>query len=377
MPHCINKILKSHLELFHIDICVKFAFSIYDIQIYFKKDQSCLITGADCVKVVVTRPGLAPRLEEQREHLPDNIEIIAPDKGTDKELIPLVHDAEIIVCSRLSAAVVKAAKQLKLIQKTGAGVDSMPFDTIHKDIMMANTSGSNPSTLAEGTVAMILALAKRIVPRHSLFPGKDELGGIELRGKKLGIIGFGHIGIEIAKRLQAFEMKILGIKRRYSEDLKNQMNLEFLGTPDDLDHLLVESDFVVMVAPLTPATRGMIGERELRLMKSTAHIVNVGRGALIQEEPLYTALKEGWIAGAGLDVWWSPHWWDPVWSPDTDKPSKFPIWELPNVIATPHNVSSTEDQVISDGALKIIVTNINRLSEGKSPINQVDMEHQY
>ncbi len=330
------------------------------------------------MKVVVTRPGLAPRLEEQRDQLPANIEIIASDKGTDKELIELVHDAEVIVCSRLSADVVKAAKKLKLIQKTGAGVDSMPFDDIiHKDIIMTNTSGSNPGPLAEGTVAMVLALAKRIVPRHSLFPGKDELGGIELRGKKLGIIGFGHIGIEIAKIFQAFKMKILGIKRRYSEDLKNKMNLEFLGTPDDLDHLLVESDFVVMVAPLTPATRGMIGERELRLMKSTAHIVNVGRGALIQEAPLYTALKEGWIAGAALDVWWSPHWWDPVWSPDSDKPSKYPIWELPNVIATPHNVSSTEDQVTSVETLKVIISNINRLSEGKPFINQIDLEHQY
>ena len=112
-------------------------------------------------------------------------------------------------------------------------------------------------------------------------------------------------------------------------------------------------------------------------MKSTAHIVNVGRGALIQEAPLYTALKEGWIAGAGLDVWWSPHWWDPVWSPDSDKPSKYPIWELPNVIATPHNVSANEDQVISVASLEIIITNINRLSEGKPFINQIDMEHQY
>jgi phosphoglycerate dehydrogenase-like enzyme len=309
--------------------------------------------------------------------LPDDIEIIVPEKGTDEELLKLVEDVEIIVSSRLSADVAKAAKRLKLLQKTGAGVDAMPFKAIGKDVFMANTSGADPVPLAEGVVALVLSLAKRIVLRHNLFPGRDDTRGVELRGKKVGIIGLGHIGIEVAKRLQAFDMKILGLKRRLSEAMINQLNLEFLGPPDDLDHLLKESDFVVITVPLTPATRGLIGKRELQLMKPTAYLVNVGRAAIIEEEPLYLALKEGWIAGAGLDVWWIPHWWDPNWNPEIDKPSNFPIWELPNVIGTPHNVGSIEKAFPAEAALRIIAENIRRTTEGKPPINQVDMEHQY
>lgn len=279
--------------------------------------------------------GLAERLVEQSDLLPEDIEIVVPEKGTDEELLELAKDVEVIVSSRLSKDVAKAAKRLKLLQKIGAGVDAMPFDALGKDVLIANTSGADPVPLAEGAVALLFALAKRIVPRFRLFPGRDNQRGVELRGKKVGIIGLGHIGIEIAKRLQAFNMTILGLKRRPSEELKNQLNLEFLGGPDDLDHLLRESDFVVVTVPLTPATRGMIGERELRLMKPTTYLVNVARAAIIEEALLYRALKEGWIAGAALDVWWTPHWWDPVWSPEKNKPSDFPFWELPNVIATP------------------------------------------
>jgi len=329
------------------------------------------------LKVLVVWPNLATRLAEQRDILPDDIEIIVPEKGTDEELLELVEDVEIIVSSRLSADVAKAAKQLKLLQKTGAGVDAMPFEALGNDVFMANTSGADPVPLAEGVIALVLSLAKRIVLRHNLFPGRDDISGVELRGKKVGIIGLGHIGIEVAKRLHTFDMTILGLKRRPSAELKNQLHLEFLGGPNDLDHLLKESDFVVITVPLTPATRGLIGKRELQLMKSTAYLVNVGRAAIIEEEPLYLALKEGWIAGAALDVWWIPHWWDPNWCPEIDKPSNFPIWELPNVIMTPHNVGSIEKEFPAETALRLIAENIRRTAEGRPPINQVDIEHQY
>jgi phosphoglycerate dehydrogenase-like enzyme len=198
-----------------------------------------------------------------------------------------------------------------------------------------------------------------------------------LRGKKVGIIGLGHIGIEIAKRLQAFEMKILALKRRKSEELQKKMKLEFLGEPEDLDYLLSESDFVIVIAPLTPATRGMIGDREIRLMKPSAYIINVARAAIIEEEPLYQALKENRIAGAALDVWWVPHWWDPKWKPELNKPSKFPFWELPNVITTPHNIGYADFTRYSENSVRIMAENIGNIAKGKPPINQVDKEHQY
>ena len=127
--------------------------------------------------------------------------------------------------------------------------------------------------------------------------------------------------------------------------------------------------------PLTPETRGMIGDEEIAVMKSSSFIVNVARAAIIQEEPLYRALKEGRIAGAALDVWWRPHWWDPLWNHEGKSPSSYAFWELPNVISTPHNIVSTEFR--SNASLNIIVENILHIKNGETPINLVDKELQY
>jgi len=326
---------------------------------------------------VVVRSYLSGWIAKQKDLLPDNIELIVPEKGTEEELVRLAQDVEIIVCTRLSAAVVNKAKNLKLIQKTGAGVDALPFDVIYDDIFVANTSGANPVPLAEGTISLLLALAKHVVQRHKSFPNIDRNRGTELRGKKVGIIGLGHIGIEIAKRLQAFEMKILALKRHKSEDLKNNMKLEFLGGHEDLYYVLTESDFIIVIVLLTPATRGLIGERELGLMKQSTYLINVAGAAVIEEKALYFALKENKIAGAALDVWWIPHWWDPKWKPELDKPSKYPFWELPNVIASPHSIGSAEITSFSENAIRIIAENIANIANGKPPINKVDKEHQY
>ncbi|MFB0557977.1 MAG: NAD(P)-dependent oxidoreductase, partial [Candidatus Bathyarchaeia archaeon] len=251
-----------------------------------------------------------------------------------------------------------------------------PFDALGENVYVANTSGANPVPLAEGAVALLLSLAKRVVQRNNEFlRGRGGGPGVLLKGKKAGILGLGSIGVEVAKRLQAFDMGILALKRTPDEELKKSLNMDFLGGPDDLHRFLSELDFLVVTLPLPPDTRGIIGEEELRQMKPTVYIVNVARAAIIQEEPLYRALKEGWIAGAALDVWWVPHWWDPVWNPEGNGPSSFPFWELPNIIATPHMIGSTDSR--SDAALRIMVENIMRTAEGRQPINQVDKELQY
>lgn len=325
------------------------------------------------MKILVVNPSLAERI---RDHLPEDIEIVKPETGTDDELAGLAGDVEVIVATRLSPEVARAAFRLKLLQKTGAGVDAMPFDSLGDEVYVANTSGANPVPLAEGAVALVLALAKRVVPRHTGFTtGRDDTRGVELRGKRAGILGLGSIGVEVARRLQAFEMGVLGIRRRPSEELRRELGLEFLGGPGDLDFLLGESDFLVVTVPLTPATWGLIGERELRLMKPTSYLVNVARAAIIQEGPLYRALTEGWIAGAAIDVWWNAHWWDPIWNPEGKPASEFPFWELPNVIATPHSIGSTDSS--SDAALRIIVENIRRTAEREEPMNMVDKTHRY
>jgi D-3-phosphoglycerate dehydrogenase len=324
------------------------------------------------LKILVVIPSIADRI---REYLPEDIQILKPVEGSDDELITLARDVEVILASRLSPEVVEAAPKLRLLQKTGAGVDDLPIEALGKDVFIANTSGTNPVPLAEGAVALVLALAKQIVPKHQLFRKKRLMNGVLLQGKKAGIIGYGSIGREVGKRLQAFGMEILGIKRTHDETMRQDMGLEFLGTPEDLPCVLKESDFVIITAPLTPETRGMIGEEELKLMKLTACIINVARASLIQEEPLYRALHKGVIAGAAIDVWWTPHFWDPLWNPEGKDAAEHPFWDLDNIICTTHNLAVSDSR--SDSGIKIMAENILRIRAGKPPINQVDKEFRY
>lgn len=326
--------------------------------------------------MLLASPRLGRMISRLREMVPTDIELVIPKTTTEEELINLASDVEVIICVRLSSKVAQVAKQLRLIQKTGAGVDAIPFDVLGNEVFVANTSGANPVPLAEGVVALLLALAKQIIQRHTCFKtGKIDRGqGVELRGKKVGIIGLGHIGEEVARLLQGFEMQILALKRHPTKAIKTQLNLTFLGGSKDLDFLLQESDFVVITIPLTPETRGLIGKRELDLMKPTAYIINVARAAIIQEKPLFIALKERQIAGAALDVWWPPHWWDSNWNQSETSP-RYPFWELPNVIATPHCIGSSDMR--SEIALQIIAENLTRIAKGQLPINQVNKKLQY
>jgi len=325
------------------------------------------------LKVLVVNPSLAERISD---HLPEDVDVVKPVTGTDDELARLAGDVEVIVATRLSPEVARAAPKLKLLQKTGAGVDDMPFDALEEETLMANTSGSNPVPLAEGAVSLVFALAKKVIQRHGTFmEGRGVGRGVLLSGKKAGIVGFGSIGREVGRMLQCMGMEVLAVKRSRDDELAEAMGLEHLGTPDDLIHVMSESDFVVVTAPLTPETKGMIGEEELRAMKASAYIVNVARAAIIEEEPLYRALSEGWIAGAAIDVWWTPHFWDPLWNKEGKPASEYPFWELPNVICTPHSIVSSDSR--SDAGLKIIVENILRVRHGEPPVNQVDKKLRY
>ena len=175
--------------------------------------------------------------------------------------------------------------------------------------------------------------------------------------------------------MKAFEMRVLGLRRSSDEALRKELGIDWIGGKDDLAYLLSESDFLIVTIPLTPETRGMMGEKEIASMKDGAFLVNVSRGAIIQEKPLYDALKNGKLSGAALDVWWNDHWWDPVWNPMGKGPSNFPFWELPNVICTPHSIVSTDSS--SDASMKIMIENILRIRDGKLPINQVDKTLRY
>jgi D-3-phosphoglycerate dehydrogenase len=175
------------------------------------------------MKVLVVYKGLAERIKER---LPDDIEVVYPETGTDEELVELAMDVEVIVSTRLSAVVAENAPKLKLLQKTGAGVDDMPFEALKPETFMANTSGSNPLPLAEGAVALVLALAKRIVPRHNEFhDGRSGKRGVMFHGKTAGILGMGAIGVEVARMLKGLGMKVIATRRSKDEALREELGV--------------------------------------------------------------------------------------------------------------------------------------------------------
>jgi len=218
---------------------------------------------------------------------------------------------------------------LRIIARYGVGYDNVDVDACtERGIYVTHTPGVLSHAVAELTIGLMLCLSRRILDADRYVrekwakPEKKMLKmGIDLYGKTLGVVGLGRIGYEVAERARAFGMKIL----YYDVERKSEAEISLGAQYVDLETLLRESDFVSLHIPLTSRTRGMIGERELKLMKPTAYIINTSRGAVIDEDALCRALREGWIAGAGLDVFVS----EPL-------PLDSPFIGMENVVLTPH-----------------------------------------
>jgi len=218
---------------------------------------------------------------------------------------------------------------------------------------------------AEHTVAMIMALARNIPFAHSsMHEGKwdrSKFTGVELNGKTLGVIGTGRVGGEVIKRLKAFNMTVIGYDPYIPQEVADRMGIRLTT----LDEVLSASDFISIHTPLLPSTRGMIGLEQFKMMKPTARLANVARGGIVDEEALYTALKEKMIAGAAFDVWCS--------EPLNDAEKK--LLELDNLVTTPHlGASTTEAQErvavdIAHSAVKYlrdgVITNAINAPRGK------------
>nr|KAF6471354.1 glyoxylate and hydroxypyruvate reductase [Molossus molossus] len=224
---------------------------------------------------------------------------------------------------------------LKIVASSGAGLDHLDLKLIDSfGVKVANTPQAVSSPTADLGMALLLAAARRVVEGHQLAVSPDTESfsanwmGEEVTGSTLGIVGMGSIGYKVAQRARAFEMKILyhNRKRRKLEEE------EAVGATycDKLDELLQQSDFVMLALSLTPQTQRLIGRRELRLMKPTAILVNIGRGLLIDQDALVEALQTGVIRAAALDV-----------SHPEPLPRDHPLLKLKNVTLTPHIGSAT------------------------------------
>lgn len=249
---------------------------------------------------------------------------------------------------------------LRLIQQCGAGLEVVDLQAAsEKNIWVANVPtdiSGNADSVAELGIYLMIGLSRNFYGMQRSL-AERQMGvppGKAISGKTAGLIGLGGIGRALIKRLRAFDMKLIGIKRHNQEESRRKLGMDWVGSPADIKVLLSRSDYVILCLPLTSESRNMIGLDELRHMKKDAFLINLSRGGLIDREALEEALASGIIAGAGLDVFW-------VEPPDPDDN----IFRH-NVLATPHIAGSTD--ISMKGIVRVVAENIRRLEKDQKPL---------
>jgi phosphoglycerate dehydrogenase-like enzyme len=250
-----------------------------------------------------------------------------------------------------------------LVQLLSAGVDQIPLHRIPTSVTVASNAGAYADPMAEHVLAMALALAKRLPQNQALLAeGYFDVHTPTraVRGAVAGVLGFGGIGQASARLFRALGARIHAINRSGQTDEP----VEWIGTLGDLDALLAATDFLVISLPLTRTSRGLIGERELSVMKPDAILINVARGAVIDEDALYEHLRRNPSFSAGIDTWWEEPQGDDAFR------TRRPFFELPNVLGSPHNSGGTEDSL--GAAARDAAENILRYLRGEPPRHVVD-----
>jgi Phosphoglycerate dehydrogenase and related dehydrogenases len=281
--------------------------------------------------IVVTNPVHGEVFERLKPHFRV---INCEEFDADRNAALAQADAVIIRSFKMPAEILEACPRLKVIAKHGAGIDSIDMPTASRlGIVVANVPGGNGNSVAEATVALMLgAIWRTPVAHHIVTSGQFEkrwdLHFEQLTDRTLGLIGLGNIGTRVAHICGAgFDMKVLGYDPFVDRDRMAQLGVEKV---DDIDSILRTADIVSLHLPLTPETHHLIGHDQLRLMRKTAVLVNAARGKLVDGKALCQALEEGWIAGAGLDVF-------EIEPPAPDDP----LLRAPNLVMSPHTASSS------------------------------------
>ncbi|MCX6543808.1 MAG: D-2-hydroxyacid dehydrogenase [Acidobacteria bacterium] len=284
------------------------------------------------------------------------------------DLIRLLPEADVAFTSVLTPRALELAPRLKWVHSSAVGVGSMLFPAmVASPVVLTNSRGMSAASVAEHAIALMLAALRRLPETIRAQDGRQwiqpQLSGLPmLDGRTLGIVGLGAIGCRVARIGSAIGMTVVGTRRETDWPVPEGV-AEALG-PSDLPRLLEASDVVVLSAPLTAETRGMIGRSEFARMKRTAWLINVARGKLVQEDALVDALRSGTIAGAALDVF--EH--EPL-----DQAS--PLWAMPNVIVTPHVAGFRADYW--EAAVDLFSDNLRRYLAGEALLNVVDKRAGY
>jgi D-3-phosphoglycerate dehydrogenase len=285
------------------------------------------------------------------------------DVDFDGNLADRIADYDALIvrsATRVTADLIERAPRLKVIGRAGVGVDNVDVAAATKrGVLVVNAPQSTVISAAEHTVGLLLALARSIPQAHAALKAgrweRSRFGGIELAEKTLGLVGFGRIGQQVARRARGLSMRVIAYDPFVSAERIRELGAEHARTLDDV---LAAADFVTLHTTLTQETRGLIGRSEIARMKDGVRIVNVARGELIDEEALVEALRSGKVAGAALDVF-------------CQEPYSGPLLELDNVVVTPHLGASTLEA--QDRAGIIVAEQVAAALEGRVATNAVNV----
>ena len=305
-----------------------------------------------------------PYVERIRSTYPD-VEVVV---CTERARLPeLVDGAQALIGWGLNADLMRNHPELRWFAAGGAGVDGILFpELIESDLILTNNSGVHAPHMAEYLLGMMLGFARGLPElmwaqtRHE-WHGREGLTVYELGRQTLAVVGLGDIGQALAWRANAIGMRVIGSRRHPGEPPRG---VERIYSPDALHEMLAEADHVAITLPLTDETRGLFGSAEFEVMKTTAFIYNIGRGAIINSDALMAALNNGQIAGAGLDVT------DPE-----PLPADSPLWDMENVVITAH--TSGRGPFYWERGIELLVENIGRFMRDEPMLNVVDKRAGY
>jgi phosphoglycerate dehydrogenase-like enzyme len=319
------------------------------------------------MKIMLTIDLNEKYLNRIRETVPGAEVVKAVDVETQKREL---QDTEIVVAfgDSLKLELLPEAENLNWIQSWAAGVDNYTTPEVMKhlidnNVKLTTMSGIHGDIIAEHTMGLVISFSRKL---HKFY--EQQKKGIwqrlkvdQLEGKTMAIIGLGAIGKEIAHKAKAFKMHTIGVKKNINEKIDC---VDELYSNDELLSVLNKADYVVVIVPLTDETTRMFGKEEFRAMKETAYFINMARGQVVNEEELILALEEGWIAGAGLDVF-----------EEEPLPSDSPLYRLDNVLITPHVGGIHPDY--HKKAVQVFLNNLERYQKGLELNNLVDYNRGY
>jgi phosphoglycerate dehydrogenase-like enzyme len=319
-----------------------------------------------------------------RENLSDypGVNLIFPADKDPETLAGYAPDTDIIIGWRPSEGLLDKAGRLGLYNAIGVGAQHLiePFRELNKkrSVVLCNSHGNTYLT-AQHTVAMLLSLTNKIVFHHKRMadglwcPNNDSFKTMPFRERIVGLLGYGAINQYVHRFLSGFDVEFAVLKRDWGVSRQQPPTSIRKYNIDDLHTFLSDIDTLVVAVPLTSKTEGLIGKRELELLGTNGLLVNVARGAVIDEKSLYMALKNKIIAGAAIDVWYN-------YRPEPDEegrkfPSEYPFHKLDNVILSPHRAASPfEDPKRWDD----VIENIRRFADGRDDfLNVMSLEHEY